>query len=77
MQTIKVNVKREKENVLFLINGKQIANIGKDFFNKGRYSGGFGGFGSCNNLRFPEALEFISDCIEKHFAKFNLSVNFE
>lgn len=59
------------------IDDKVIATIAKDSFNKGRYCGSFGAFGCCNNSRYPDTVEFISGCIENHFAGFGLNVVFE
>lgn len=51
--------------------------ITKDSFNKGRYCGSFGVFGCCNNSRYPDTVEFVTDCIERHFANFGLNVEFK
>ena len=76
MQTIIVTVKQQGENAALQIDDKVIATVSKDF-NKGRYCGSFGVFGCCNNSRYPDAVEFISGCIENHFAKFGLNVEFK
>lgn len=77
MQTIIVTVKNQGEKTALQIDDKVIATISKDFYNKGRYSASFGIFGNCNNKSYPDTLEFITDCIERHFAKFGLNVTFE
>lgn len=77
MQTIIVTVNRQGEETALQIDEKVIATITKDFFNKGRYSASFGVFGGCNNSRYPDALEFITDCIERHFESFGLNVKLQ
>lgn len=77
MQIIIVTVNNQGEKTALQIDSKVIATISKDSFNKGRYCASFGPFGCCNNSRYPEALEYITDCIERHFAKFGLNVTFE
>ena len=77
MQTIIVTVNRQGEKTALQINDKVIATITKDVFNPGRYSASFGAFGGCNNCRYPDALEFITDCIERHFENFGLDVEFK
>ena len=56
--------------------GNFLAAVGTDFYNKGRYAGRFSPFASCNNSTFADAVEFISDAIESHFAAFGLNVEF-
>lgn len=77
MQTIIVTVNQQGEKTALQIDDKVIATITKDGFNKGRYCGYFGAFVCCNNSRYPDAVEFISGCIENHFAGFGLNVVFE
>lgn len=77
MQTVIVTVNQQGEKTALQIDGKVIATIGKDRYNKGCYSGSFGPFGCCNGSSYPEALEFISDCVERHFASFGLNVEFK
>lgn len=77
MQTIIVTVNQQGEKTALQIDDKVIATIAKDSFNKGRYCGFFGAFGCCNNSCYPDAVEFISGCIENHFAGFGLNVVFE
>ena len=77
MQTIIVTVNQQGEKTVLQIENKVIATILKDRFNKGRYCASFSSFGCCNNSRYPDAVEFISGCIEKHFANFGLNVRFE
>lgn len=81
MQTIKVSTSTTVNNsvVKFMINGVCIAHIGKDGKNTGRYAGRIdhaGVFAGCHNRTFPDAVEFISDAIERHFAAFGLNVEF-
>lgn len=77
MQTIIVTVNQQGEKTALQIGSKVIATITKDSFNKGCYSASFGAFGCCNNSRYPDALQFITDCIENHFAELGLNVVFE
>jgi hypothetical protein len=76
MQTIKVNTTTKDGNAFFSIDGKDIARTYSDWYNKGRFAGQFGPFASCNNKGFADAVEFISDAIENHFAAFGLNVEF-
>lgn len=77
MQTIIVTVNRQGERTALQIEDKVIATITKDGLNEGRYSASFGVFGGCSNVGYPEAVEFITDCIERHFENFGLNVKFE
>lgn len=78
MQTITVTVRQQGGNTALQIGSKVIATIGKDRNNIGRYSASFmsGQFGCCDNHTYPEAVEFISGAIERHFADFGLNVKF-
>ena len=77
MQTIKVNTNKTEYGVAFSVQGGNfLAAVGTDFHNKGRYAGQFSPFASCNNETFADAVEFISDAIENHFAAFGLAVEF-
>lgn len=80
MQTIKVNTRTNANGsvTMFTINGVCIAHVGRDLFNVGRYAGRVNNAGGamCNNCTFPDAVEFISDAIENHFAAFGLNVEF-
>lgn len=77
MQTIKVNTSKTEYGVAFSVEGGNfLAAVGYDFYNKGRFAGRFSPFASCNNKTFPEAVEFISDAICSHFARFGLNVEF-
>lgn len=77
MQTIIVTVNQQGDKTALQIDDKVIATISKDSFNEGRYSASFGAFGYCNNSHYPDAVEFITDCIERHFANFGLNVKFK
>lgn len=77
MQTIIVTVNQHGEKTALQIDGKVIATISKDSFNKGRFCASFGAFGCCNNNSYPNALEFITNCIERYFANFGLNVEFK
>ncbi len=81
MQTIIVKINQVAGNgCAMLVNNKVIASIYKDAINKGRYVGLFAhgtSFGQIKDgMRYPDAVEFVTDCIEKHFAKFGLDVEF-
>lgn len=77
MQTIKVNTSKTEYGVAFSVQGGNfLAAVGTDFYNKGRYAGQFSPFASCNNKGFADAVEFISDAIENHFAALGLNVEF-
>ena len=77
MQTIIVTINQQGEKTALQIDEKVIATITKDSFNKGRFCGSFGAFGCCNNSRYPDAVEFVTDCIERHFSNFGLNVEFK
>ena len=77
MQTIKVKTNSLPWGCNFTINGKEIAGIGSDFCNPGKYSARFGASTSGGNIAtFADAVEFISDAITAHFAAFGLAVEF-
>lgn len=77
MQTIRVNTSKTVYGVAFSVEGgKFLAAVDRNFYNKGRYAGVFSPYASCTNQRFVDAVEFISDAIENHFAAFGLSVEF-
>lgn len=77
MQTIKVNTSKTEYGVAFSVEGGNfLAAVGNDFHNTGRFAGQFSPFASCNNKSFADAVEFISDAIESHFAAFGLTVEF-
>lgn len=77
MQTIKVNTSKTEYGIAFSIDGGNfLAAVGYDFQNKGRYAGVFQSFASCNNKGFADAVEFISDAIDSHFAAYGLNVEF-
>ena len=77
MQTIKVKTNSLTWGCNFTINGKEIAGIGSDFCNPGKYSARFGACTSGSNIAtFADAVEFISDAITAHLAAFGLAVEF-
>lgn len=75
---LKVNVSKYYNGVKFTsaVNGYEFGAVGSDFFHVGRYSGNAGLWGSCNNSDYTDALEFVSDCIERNLGKFGISVEF-
>lgn len=77
MQTIRVNTSKTEYGIAFSVaGGNFLAAVGNDFSHKGRYSGQFSPFASCNNLTFADAVECISDAIERHFASFGIATEF-
>lgn len=79
MQTIRVTLPAATAaaaTIRFQIDGKTIATVSPDTFNRGKYRGTFGAFGSCNKVGAAAAVEFISDVIYNHFAAFGLNVEF-
>lgn len=79
MQTIKVTLPAATaatDTIRFQIDGSTIATVSPDMFNKGKYCGNFGAFGSCNNVSAPDAFDFIVTVIDSHFAAFGLNVEF-
>lgn len=82
MQTIIVTVNQVAGNgCAMLVNNKVIASIYKDAINTGRYVGIFAHGTSSgqikDGMRYPDSLEFVTDCIERHFANFGLNVEFK
>lgn len=80
MQTIKVNTRTNARGSVttFSVNGVCIAHVGTDLHNVGRYAGRINQAGGavCNNITFPEAVEFIGDAICGLFASLGLDVEF-
>lgn len=77
MQTIKVTVSTKDKQTDFLIGEKLIGRTYTDWRNKGRYQGTAGNFGFCNNMTFPEVVEFLVDAITNHFRdNYGLNVEF-
>lgn len=82
MQTIIVTIKQVAGNgCAMLVNKKVIASIYKDAINTGRYVGLFAHGTSFGQIKegiiYPDAVEFVTDCIERHFANFGLNVEFK
>lgn len=79
MQTIKITLPAATaatDTIRYQIDGTTIATVSPDMFNKGKYCGNFGVYGSCNNVSAPDACEFVCTVIENHFAAFGLNVEF-
>lgn len=75
MQTIKVTTESTANGCEFTTGYKAIATIRKD--TNGTFWASFQVYASANNLRtFADAVEFISNAIENHFAAFGLGVEF-
>lgn len=82
MQAINVTINQVAGNgCAMLVNNKVIASIYNDHINTGRYVGLFAhgtSFGQIKEgMRYPDAVEFITGCIERHFANFGLNVEFK
>lgn len=74
--TLKIEVTTENNVTRFdATNGKKMAVIMADSFNGG-FCAYCGTFGSCSGKTYPEAVEFVSDCIERHFAEYGINVDF-
>lgn len=79
MQTIKITLPAATaatDTICYQIDGTTIATVSPDMFNKGKYCGNFGAFGSCSNVSAPDACEFVAVAIVNHFAAFGLNVEF-
>lgn len=82
MQTIIVTINQVAGNgCAMLVNNKVIASIYKDAINTGCYVGLFAhgtSFGQIKEgMRYTDAVEFVTDCIEGHFANFGFNVEFK
>lgn len=72
---------KKTHNVCFLINNNMIGWIYSDATHKGKYVGLFGKASAVYRktsycLTYPEAVEFVTDAIEQHFAELGLDVEF-
>lgn len=80
MQTIKINTTATTYGVAFgIMDGNFLGAVGPDKKNPGKWGGHIdnnGLFAGCFNRTFAEAVEYISDAIENHFAAFGLNVEF-
>lgn len=80
MQTIKVSTTATAYGVAFgIMDGNFLGAVGPDKKNPGKWGGHIdnnGLFAGCFNRSFAEAVEYISDAIENHFAAFGLNVEF-
>ena len=80
MQTIRINSTATTYGVAFSVkDGNFLGSVGADKKNPGKWAGRInngGLFAGCFNRSFAEAVEYISDAIENHFAQFGLNVEF-
>lgn len=80
MQTIRVNTTATTYGIAFGIqDGNFLGAVGPDKKHPGKWGGHIdnnGLFAGCFNRTFAEAVEYISDAIENHFAALGLNVEF-
>lgn len=81
MQTVIVTTVRHETYTIFKVDEVSIAEITESHGCAGKYTGrvyGFSGFDGCNDgISYPDALEFVSDVIERRFARLGLEVEFK
>lgn len=82
MQTIIVKINQVAGNgCSMLVNNKVIASIYNDVINTGRYVGLFAHGTSFGQMKegmiYPDAVEFVTNCIERHFENLGLNVEFK
>lgn len=81
MQTVIVTAERHETYTIFKVDEVSIAEITESYGRAGKYTGrvyGFSGFDGCHDgCSYPDALEFVSDVIEKRFARLGLNVEFK
>ena len=81
MQKVIVTAERHEKYTILKVDEVSIAEITESYGCAGRYTGriyGFSGFDGCRDgCRYPDALEFVSDVIEKRFARLGLNVEFK
>lgn len=80
MQKVIVTMYMHDNHTSFNIDKVSIADITKSYGCEGKYTGrvyGFSGFDGClDGCSYPDALEYVSDVIEKRFTKLGLEVQF-
>jgi len=77
MNKIKVQVRNENGATMFYnARNQRMAYITKDENHIGRYIGRHGCLSQCDNKTYPEAVEFITDSIEKLCAELGIEVEF-
>lgn len=76
-----INIQVAGNGCAMMVNNKVIASIYKDTINTGRYVGLFAHGTSSGQIkegmRYSDALEFVTDCIERHFENLGLDVEFK
>ena len=81
MQTVIVTAEWHEKYTMFKVDEVSIAQITESYGCAGRYTGrvyGFSGFDGCHDgISYPDALEFVSDVIERRFARLGLEVEFK
>jgi len=76
MQTITVNMTAVNNGYDFTVNGNTIAMIRPDESNAGRYKMRCGVFLNGNNSRLPDAIEYVTETIERNLQGWGLNVEF-
>lgn len=76
MQTIKVTLTAANNGYDFTVNGNTIARIRPDKSNAGRYRMECGVFLSGNNTRLPDAIETVTETIERNLRGWGINVEF-
>ena len=78
MQKVMVTVDTHNNHMAFKVDEVNIAEIIENHGRAGKYTGrvyGFSGFDGCHyGVSYPDALEFVSDVIERRFARLGLEV---
>lgn len=76
MQTIKVNITAANSGYDFTVNGNTIAQIRPDERNAGRYKMRCGIFLTGDNSRLPDAIESVTECVERNLRGWGVEVEF-
>lgn len=81
MQTVIVTAEWHETYAIFKVDEVSIAEITESYGRAGKYTGrvyGFSSFDGCHDgVSYPDALEFVSDVIERRFARLGLNVEFK
>lgn len=76
MQTIKVTITTANNGYDFTVNGNTIAQIRPDERNTGRYKMRCGIFLNGDNSRLPDAIESVTEVIERNLQGWGVAVEF-
>jgi len=76
MQTITVTISAVNNGYDFTVNGKTIATIRPDEDHKGRYKMRCSIFLNGNNSRLPDAVESVTETIERNLQGWGVAVEF-